>query len=553
MTAEQFDALVVGAGQGGLTCAGYLAVTGHRVLVLEQHTVGGGNAQVFRRRGRYEFDVGTHYVGECGPDGVVRRVYEALGLGDRIAFREMDRDGFDRIVLPSTRMRVPVGWEAYRERLVATLPDEADGIRQFVDLCARVHATQRHALLGHLDPNPVPAGEHTPIRALSTIGAAMREAGLSSRARTLLAGQSANYGLGPDEVSVLAHAVVLGSYLQGAYYPVGGGQMFGATLVEAIEAHGGELRTRSLVTRILVENGRAAGVVLADGQVLRAPVVVSNADYRRTVRDLVGTRHFPEVYAARAERATMALPLAVLYLALEPDTIPPRESNIWWYETDDIDEMYAELNTGPFDVPRFGFISSGSAKSGTAADHHTVEVMTTCPREYATWVGGDEGAMGYGYRADRQYLARKERLDEALFAIAERALGPLSGKVLHREVATPLTQVRFTRSTGGCSYGIGATPRQFGPTRPAHATAIPGLYLVGASTESGFGIVGTTVGGVRCAEAITGEPLLVQAYAGKVLGDAGRLPDRPAGWDPLLASRGSRSARHPRRANRLSA
>ncbi len=548
MTTEQFDAIVVGGGQGGLTCAAYLAVTGHRVLVLEQHTIAGGNAQVFRRRGRFEFDVGTHYVGDCGPYGVVRRVYEGLGLADRITFREMDPDGFDRIVLPTADLRVPVGWDAYRERLTAIAPDEAEGIREFVDLCAGVYGRLRRLLLGSLDPSPRPVAGQLPLRALSTIDVAMRKAGLSARTRTLLAAQAGNYGLGPTDVSVSAHATVLGSYLSGAYYPEGGGQVFAATLIEAIEAHGGEVRTRSLVERILVADAGVSGVRLVDGRVLRAPVVVSNADYRRTVRDLVGAEHFPAAYAQRAEQSTMGLPLAILYLALEPGAIAPLSTNIWWYDTDDIDAVFEELHAGDMDVPRWGFISSGSAKSGTGADHHTVEVMTFCPREWAAWDGGDESTMDYGYRRDERYLARKARLEESLFAIAERALGPLAGRVLHREVATPMTQLRYARSSGGFPYGIGSTPRQSGGRRPSHDTAVPGLFLVGASTESGFGIVGATIGGVRCASAITGEPLLAEAYAGKVLGDTARLPERPAGWDPVLASRGSRATRHPRRA-----
>jgi len=550
VTKEEFDAIVVGGGQGGLTCAAYLAVTGRRVLVLEQHTVAGGDVQVFRRRGRFEFDVGTHYLSDCGPDGVMRRAYEGLGLGDRITFREMDPDGFDRIVLPDAELRVPVGWEAYRERVVALVPDEADGVRQFVDLCANAHAYTRRALLGSQDPDPRPLSRQAPLRAAATVDAAMRKAGLSHRARTLLAGQAGNYGLGPTEVSVLAHAAMLGSYLQGAHYPEGGGQMLAAGLMEVIEAYGGEVRTRSLVERITVGDGGVSGVRLVDGEVLRAPIVVSNADYRRTVRDLVGAEHFPAAYAQRADRSTTGLPLATLYLALKPGAMPPLSTNIWWYDTDDIDAIFDELYGGQLDVPRCAFISSGSAKGGTWADHHTVEVLTACPREWGAWAGGDESTMDYGYRRDPAYQAQKTRLDETLFGIAERVLGPLEGMVLHREVATPMTHMRYVRSSGGFPYGIAAVPRQSGGLRPSHETAVPGLFLVGVSTVSGFGISGATIGGVRCAAAITGEPLLAEAYAGKVLGDTARLPARPDGWDPLLASRGSRVNRHPRRVAR---
>src|SRR3546814_670283 len=78
-----WDVVVVGAGPGGLTCGAYLAANGKRVLVLEANQVVGGSTQVFRRAGnKFEFDVGTHYVGECGPGGRMQ-----IALADRKSTR----------------------------------------------------------------------------------------------------------------------------------------------------------------------------------------------------------------------------------------------------------------------------------------------------------------------------------------------------------------------------------------------------------------------------------------------------------------------------------
>ncbi|HME72212.1 MAG TPA: FAD-dependent oxidoreductase, partial [Myxococcota bacterium] len=74
---ERWDAIVIGSGIGGLTCAAYLCATGKRTLVLEAHYVAGGSSQAFRRNvrgGEYEFDVGLHYIGECGPDGLITQL-----------------------------------------------------------------------------------------------------------------------------------------------------------------------------------------------------------------------------------------------------------------------------------------------------------------------------------------------------------------------------------------------------------------------------------------------------------------------------------------------
>ncbi|MFF0471517.1 FAD-dependent oxidoreductase [Micromonospora zamorensis] len=299
--AEQriWDAVVVGSGLGGLTCAAYLPAAGMSVLVLEQHDVAGGNAHVFRRRRSYEFDVGVHYLGNYGPGGTLPTILGGVGPAGRVTFRPIDADGFDCIVLPGLTFDVPAGWQRYRDRLVATFPAEAAGIDVFLTVCRAVAGEE-------------PDAELLRIWRHRTLADLFAHCGLSARARTVLAAQSGNYGLAPVDASVLVHARMLGHYLRGAALPEGGGQMLVAGLVEAIEADGGEVRTRCAVRRIDVEDGPATGVTLADGTRIRAGVVVSNADYRRTVVEL--TDGFSAATVAKAAASRPSAALAVLYV-----------------------------------------------------------------------------------------------------------------------------------------------------------------------------------------------------------------------------------------------
>jgi all-trans-retinol 13,14-reductase len=121
MTQEHWDAIVIGSGLGGLTAAAYLATNGKRTVVLEQHYVAGGNAHVFRRKRMFEFDVGVHYLGDCGPGGAIPTFLRGVGLGGKVEFLEMDPDGFDTPHVPRHHLpRAEAG--CYRERLVATFP-----------------------------------------------------------------------------------------------------------------------------------------------------------------------------------------------------------------------------------------------------------------------------------------------------------------------------------------------------------------------------------------------------------------------------------------------
>lgn len=130
------------------------------------------------------------------------------------------------------------------------------------------------------------------LGAAGTLAELFDHCALSPAARTVLAAQSLNYGMGPTQTTVSIHAVVIDHYIRSVYFPSDGGQMLAATLTEVIEANGGELRTKSRVDRIQVAGRAVRGVVLSDGTELFAPIVISNADYRRTVLDLVGAEHF---------------------------------------------------------------------------------------------------------------------------------------------------------------------------------------------------------------------------------------------------------------------
>ena len=94
---------------------------------------------------------------------------------------------------------------------------------------------------------------------------------------------------------------LFGYYFHGGYYPAGGSGRLADALVEAIEARGGEVRLKTRVARILVEEGRAAGVELADGTRVAASAVVSNADLKRTFLELVDPRQLPQGFS-RAHR-----------------------------------------------------------------------------------------------------------------------------------------------------------------------------------------------------------------------------------------------------------
>lgn len=508
---ERFDVVVVGAGTGGLTAAALLARRGRKVLVVDQHTVPGGNGTVFTRDG-WEFDVGLHYIGGCHPGGLIPRLLAGAGVPD-VEFEEMDPDGFDTLLFPDLEFRVPKGIETFRDRLLETFPAERRGIRRYVRLLRQIRGMQ--ATL----PRPLSVLWTLPrsLLLLKWSGASFADfldsCTSDRRLRAVLAGQNGDYALPPSRASAMMGAGLALHYLEGAYVPKGGGQVLSDRLAESVEGHGGKILLRARVTRILVRDGRARGVEIESRHVgartIQAPVVLSNADLKRTLLELVGPEHLAVETVRRVAGYEMAPALGMVYLRIDRDLAAegrPR-TNYWRYTDYDLESQYAEVRRGRFPADPFVYVTIASLKDPTnprlAPQGQTnLQVMSLAPSRPESWGVTDEEAASGKYHSSASYLAAKRAFTDGLLTSAEEVIPGLRDRVVFEETATPLTHTRFTGSTGGTSYGIAATPAQFLKGRPGARTEIGGLYLCGASNRAGHGIAGVMLSGLLAAASI---------------------------------------------------
>jgi all-trans-retinol 13,14-reductase len=509
-----FDAIVVGSGIGGLSAAALLALhAGQRVLVLERHYTAGGYTHVFKRTG-YEWDVGVHYIGGMSTRrSTFGRVFEAITDG-KIAWEPMG-DPYDRFVIGGQAYDFVSGEGPFRDSLKRAFPGEAAAIDRYVDLIRSTAQSSQLFFMEKALPGPLAwlAGPWLRRRFLKyagrTTAEVIGELTTNKQLLAVLTAQWGDYGLPPAQSSFGIHALVARHYLDGAAYPVGGASRIAAAIAPVIERAGGRVLVNAEVKRILLEGGRAVGVEMSDGRLIRARTVISDAGAANTFGRLL-----PEEVAGRLgmmEKLRAIGPSLAhinLYVGLRhsDDELGLNRTNLWIYPSADHDGNVARFLADPEGPLPGVYISFPSAKDPTFAERYpgraTIQVIVLAKYDwFARWEEQPWRRRGEDYDAFKQRLT--ERLLDVLYANVPQ----VRGKVDFAELSTPLSTRHFANYSRGELYGLAHTPERFRQRFLRPQTPIRGLYLAGQDVAV-CGVEGALAGGVLCASAVLGRNLL---------------------------------------------
>jgi phytoene dehydrogenase-like protein len=507
-----YDAIVIGGGHNGLVCTAYLARAGKRVLVLERRELVGGAAVTEEVFPGFRFSVFSYVVSLLRPE-IIRDL-------------ELPRHGLHILPLESTLTPLPDGrylaqWNDHdqnRRELARHSPRDAEAYDEFGRLMHQI-ARAVKPILGMVPPDPASLRPRD-LAGLARLSSHLRGLGavqfralcklltMSSadyldewfETEALKATKSASGIIGtllgprsPGTAYVLLHHYM--GEIDGVFrawgFAKGGNGSVSAAIAAAARAAGAEIRTGAPVARVLVTNGRATGVLLENGEEIKADTVISNADPRRTFLSLVGREHLPADLIESVERFRFRGASAKVNLALGelpnftclPGHGPHLRGaisispSVEYLERAYDEAKYGEFSRRPYmDIIIPSMIDPGMAPPG----RHVMSIFA----QYAP------------YRLNGGWTdARREAFGDAVIDTLGEYAPNLKSAILHRQVITPADIEATIGLTEGNIFQGELSLSQMFFLRPApafakYATPIRGLYQCGAGTHPGGGVMG---------------------------------------------------------------
>ncbi len=468
---NDYDAIVIGAGNGGLTASAALAQKGVKVLLLERHNIPGGCATSFCR-GRFEFEVALHQLSGMGTPqkpGPLRMTLGSLGVLDRLDLVEMP-DLYSVVMPDGFKISFKPDKTAVIQELKHRFPHEEKNIETFFDL---VYAYANQMLATFFFKDPAPTREKYPemyAYAFKTAGQVLDELFTDPLLKTVISVYWGYVGLPPDRLAFPYLAMIFFTYIEFKPFHIkGGSQALSNTIVNHFLNNGGTVRYNCSVEKIMVENGAVAGVMTANGESIRSRFVVSNASQVSTYAGLMDPEHVPPG-VSREMRGRSLSPSAFTLFAgfdCEPEDLGLTDPTTFLIKNLDVTDRnlssMEELPIGNqpmvlscYDVSDPEFSPKGTCQANIVTLKYGKTWLKVPPRSY--------------HRV-------KFACAEEMLRRVEEIYPDLRGHIEELEVATPLTHMRYLGHPEGAIYGYEQYTKDSMFFQPGRYSPVKGLYF----------------------------------------------------------------------------
>jgi len=454
---EVVDVVVIGAGNGGLTAATQLALSGKKVILFEQHNLPGGFATSFVR-GRFEFEASLHELCDYGPPtnkGGIRKLFE-YDLGIDVEFIEIS-EAFRLIITnPNEKLDVivPFGEDTFINFLEREVPGSEKSVRNYVKLGKEIISAIKYITESEGNPDKRKLVKEyknflkvTPYT-LDQVNNALK---IPKKAQDIINAYWCYIGIPTNRINFTFYAAMHYYFLiRKAYFPKYRSHGFTSALESKIRENGGKIQYNTKVEKILVENRKIVGVETSKGDKIQTNHVISNVSPTLVYNNLIYPKNeVPEIAYKFVNARRHAIGCFVVYLGLNASAEELGITNYSYhiYESTNTEEIYESFKT--LNPPKaqasicLNNIIPDCSPNGTC--------MLTITAFFLNDAWKDVKA--------NDYFNVKSRIAENLIDTFEKATGTSIRKYIEEiEIATPQTLSRYTGTYYGSAYGYETDP-----------------------------------------------------------------------------------------------
>jgi phytoene dehydrogenase-like protein len=488
MDSDNYDVIIIGSGMGGLGAGLKLQSSNPKLktVILEQHNIPGGYVTGFKRKGYY-FDSGAEGLVFCGEGQIFKLALDEFGVKQEFTLI----DPVETMHFHDKKIVMHGDAEKYQTELFNHFPENIDEIKRFFQVVKSIMDEFHSVVKGKFEPSfkellkivfTCPNLRKNVTKSFDDL---LNEHITNDQLRDVLAVYSLWLGVQPNKIRALQASIVFFSpYYDGHYYPKGGMLAFAKNMVNGYSKQGGEIRYRTEVKKIIIENGRAVGVQLGDESVIKGKWIVSNSDIQKTAFDLIGKEQLSKKYIQYISGLEKSVTGFSVFLGLDIHLDEYPSHIAYNIKAESYLERIAKGIYDPEEVLiRIPDKIDSSLRNEKGS---SLTLLTFAPYNLDEKWGTDKEKD-----QKEHYTKIKEKYTERLIQIAEKVIPDLSKHIVVKEAATPLTFERYTLNTGGSWYGV-----KKGFKRPKQQTPIKHLLLAGGY-ESGAGVPSCFFSGIR--------------------------------------------------------
>lgn len=468
--------IIIGAGIAGLSAGCYLQMNGYETKVFELHNIPGGLCTAWKRKG-YTFDACIHWLVGSSPSNSFHKIWKELGAlkGKQI----LDYDVFTTVEYEEGKLfTVYTDVSKLEAEMNRVAPEDASAIKEFIDIIRTlskvdVPIEKAPELFNMADIAKMMFKSFAFIKTMGKYGK-VTTSEYAKRFKSPVLNKNFGQLFGLDDEFPVGALLMMLSWMdvRCAGYPIGGSLEFAKSIEKTYLNLGGSVSYNSKVKDVLVEDNKAVGISLENGEIHNADIIVSAADGHYTIFEMLKGKYVNQQILDDYKNMKLFTPIIQVSLGVArsfhgtPHSIKfPLNKSIKIDDKNTVDSLGVRIYN--FDP--------------TLAPQGSTSITSYIETDYDYW-------MNLKNEAPERYREEKDRIACEVIEALDKKFGDIKGKVDVYDVATPYSYVRYTNNWKASWEGWKFTTESYGKRMKKTLPGLENFYMIGQWVEPGGGL-----------------------------------------------------------------